>query len=206
MQDSRDSAWCRFPSLQVLSKASRSSWQLDHCSQKTRKVPVEAQITNCVVTVAGISGNVPTRRQAGSRVGNLSKYIYVLFSPQRHLWSTVSFSDTSIPFILPPSIKFPWNNQRLIWSTGKPGKSVKERKILICFLCHHILTCFSNRDYACFKIPDTHFLSEKSVWCRTVPTSAVYPCLKLLSNNIMSDRMKRLIYDCVYFTNMQQSA
>lgn len=42
---------------------------------------------NCVVTVAGITGNLPTRRQAGSSGGNSSKYIYVLFSPQRHLWS-----------------------------------------------------------------------------------------------------------------------
>lgn len=57
---------------------------------------------------------IPTRRQAGSSAGNLSKYIYVLFSPQRHLWSTVSFSETSIQFMLPPNIKFPWNNHGLI--------------------------------------------------------------------------------------------
>lgn len=97
---------------------------------------------NCVVTVAGIAGNVPTRRPAGSGGGNSSKYIYVLFSPQRHLWSTVSFSATSVQFILPPSSEFPWNNRRLIWSTGKPGKSAGERKIFICCLCHRTPACW----------------------------------------------------------------
>lgn len=40
---------------------------------------------NCVVTVAGIADKVPTRRQAGSSGGNLSKYNYVLFSLQTGL-------------------------------------------------------------------------------------------------------------------------
>lgn len=139
-----------------------------------------------------MAGNVPTRRQAGSGGGNSSKYISVLFSPHRHLWSTESFSNSSIQFILPPSTKFPWNNHRLIWSTGKPGKSAGERKIFICFLCHHTPTCWCAAGCARRSLP--HIFWVRRV-CGAAPTSAVYPCLKLLSNKIMSERAKHPVYD-----------
>lgn len=63
------------------------------------------------------------RGQAGTGSGNLSKYIYALFSPQRHLWSTASFSNTFIQFTSAPRIRLAWNNRWLIQSPGKPEKT-----------------------------------------------------------------------------------
>lgn len=124
---------------------------------------------------------------ASSSGGNLSKYTYVL-SPQKPMWSRVSFSNASEQFILPPSPQFLWNNNRLITRTGKP----KEGGKMTCFLCHNVPACFRLRGCAWRSL--THIFSTWEV-CIAVPTPAVYICLKLLSNNMT-----------VHFTTMQQGA
>lgn len=82
-------------------------------------------------------------------------------------------------FISPPRVVLPWNNHWLIQSTGKPEKINGGKDIIS---LHDLFTEVS------FNIPDKqHFYREE---CAAAPTSAAYPCLKLLSNNIMSAKTK----------------
>lgn len=147
---------------------------------------------NYVVTVAGITGSVPTRGQAGSGGGNSSKYIYVLFSPQRTL--LVRSGPFPIPpysLFYPPSIKLPWNNHRLIWSYSEAWEIIRGGENICLFSLSPYPYILVRGVCAWGSL--THIFWVRSV-CGAAPTSAVYPCLKLLSNKIVSDETKRSMH------------